>query len=237
MKPVKIVALGGCHVSGYPIGPTHAFPTQLCALLDGEVLAQVANLQFVRLPDHLATIGALQPSHVVLQIGNYEFSASLRSLLQQYKRALGIQSSKKKSVQSASLSSIESAAPATPESSYFFRVVGLGLITIVLWLFSARHRRTFRALNACMRENSETAFVFLSPFPCLSPAHSTLRKLGGWLLRRGLAAQPNCHWIDSLEVLSSDRKLFVDQLHLNKKAHRALAYRLAACFISNSDHS
>ena len=66
MKRIKIVALGGSHTIGHPLGPTHAFPVLLTELLGGEVAAQVGHLQFVRLAEHFATIEALQPTHVVL---------------------------------------------------------------------------------------------------------------------------------------------------------------------------
>ena len=77
MKHIKIMVLGGCHVAGYAASSEYAFPKLLAELLHGEVVAQVPNLSFVQLPEQLAAIGALHPSHVVLQLGNHEFFGQL----------------------------------------------------------------------------------------------------------------------------------------------------------------
>ncbi len=237
MKNVEIVALGGCHVTGHCVGPDKAFPALLGKLLNGQVVAQVSHLQFVNLPQHLALVGALRPSHVVLQLGNHEFSASLPALLHQCRRAFIARPIAKKPAENAAPIGGSLAPPASPAAcpAYHARVAVLSLLTAALWLLSAHHRRSFRALNACMRQYPETTFVFLSPFPCLAPADNALRDFGGWLLRCRLASLPNRHWIDSHRLLRADRKLFVDSWHLNKQAHRALAYSLAAAFLSNVD--
>ncbi|GAC1593322.1 MAG: hypothetical protein NVS3B25_15050 [Hymenobacter sp.] len=233
MKPIEIMVLGGCHVAGHAISPDQAFPKLLGELLDGEVVAQVPYLQFVHLPEHLEAVKALRPSHVVLQLGNHEFSASLRSMGRQLCRAVGVRPLVKKPIAGAALPLSSAAALPTSRLAYYARITGMSLLTAALWVFSARHRRSFRALNDCMREHPDTAFVFLSPFPCLIPADNTLRDFGGWLFRWLLADLPNRHWLDSHQVLRPDRQLFVDQSHLNEYAHRALAHGLATIVLSN----
>ena len=95
------MVLGGCHVAGYAISSAHAFPKLLAELHQGEVVAQVPNLSFVQLPEHLAAIHALHPSHVVLQLGNYEFSASWRRMGHQLCRAVGVRPKNKKPLTNA----------------------------------------------------------------------------------------------------------------------------------------
>ena len=243
MKYATIVIMGGCHIVGYPIGAAHAFPVLLAELLDGEIVAQVPHLQFVRVPEQLAAVGTLRPSHVVFQLGNYEFSASLRHSMDQFKRAFGAQPTQKESGGSQSLSSSSSAAGSAMAPGreawpvhYYIRVAGLSLLTAALWWLSPRHRAAFRALNEFMRQHPDTDFIFLSPFPCLDPAANALRRLGGRLLRGGLASLPNCRWLDSHRLLRPDPSLFIDQIHLNHDGHQVLAHGLAAKFPKFAEH-
>ena len=133
--------------------------------------------------------------------------------------------------------SINSAEPTLLISrvAYYARVTATSLLTTTLWVFSARYRRRFRALNDCMRQHPTTAFVFLSPFPCLVPADNALRDFGGWLFRRFLIDLPNRYWLDSHRVLRPDPQMFVDTSHLNEIAHRVLAHSLVALILSNID--
>ena len=244
-KRVEIVALGGCHILGHPISQDHSFPSLLAEMLGGEVVMRVGHLQFMRLPEHLAAVGALRPSHVVFQLGNYEFSASLRHSMDQFKRAFGAQPTQKESGDSSrSISSSFSAAGSAMAPGreawpvhYYIRVAGLGLLTAALWLLTPRHRAAFRALNEFMRQHPETDFIFLSAFPCLDPAANALRRLGGRLLRGGLASLPNCHWLDTHRLLRPDPALFADLHHLNRRAHCALAHGLAALALSHGGYN
>ena len=241
MTSAKIVALGGCHVVGYPFGQAHAFPTLLCGLLDGELVGIVGNLQFVRLPDHLARFKDLQPSHVILQLGNYEFSASFYHVMRQFKRAFGLPvsppspsrgSSNNSSGSSHQTNSVD-ALPARNRMEHYARLTGLGSVTAGIWLFSSKYRRVFQDINRYMAQCPDTQFIFLSPLPCLDPAANSLRRLGSRLLRRGLASQSNCQWLDTHQVIGTDQSFFTDSSHLSKVGHIALAQSIAG-FFSNS---
>jgi hypothetical protein len=237
MKPVELVVLGGCHVAGYPIGASQAFPAQLSELLGGRVVGEVSYLTFTHLPEHLPLIDQRQPSHVVLQLGNHEFADSFRPLLRQLGSVLLAPAGSGKP---AKISKTTSAAPAatTGRASrprHWARVAGLSLLTTLLWWASGRHRRSFAALNACMARHPATSFVFLSPFPACNPTHNCIRHVGGWLLRQRLARRPNCHWVNSHALLHPDKPHFVDASHLNRHAHRVLAYGLAAAVLGNLD--
>jgi hypothetical protein len=228
MAHARLVILGGCHVAGYLIDPIQAFP----ALLGVEVVAQVATLQFIQLPKHLGAVQELRPSHVILQLGNYEFSASLRLLLKQYARVLGIRWRAAKAGRHG-IAKDPVTAPVL-QSPRYGRVAGLGLLISGLWVGSALHRRAFRAVNACMQQHPTTQFIFLSPLPHLDPAVNALRRLGGWLLRRGLKRVANCHWLDSQQLLRREPALFVDQGHLSERGHRLLAQGLTVAILSST---
>jgi hypothetical protein len=244
MKAVEIVVVGGCHVAGYPIGPEQAFPAQLSELLGGRLVGQVSYLKFTRLPEHLRLIDQLRPSHVVLQLGNHEFADSFRPLLRQ----LGAVFRQPWAGGPASPPT-QPPAPAGPAAAlpssgagqpaarprHWLRVGGLSLLTALLWLLSPLHRRSFWALNACIRRHPGTDFIFLSPFPTLNPTQNAVRHFGGWLLHRQLVARANCHWLDSHRLLRPHQELFVDPSHLNRHAHRVLAYGLATAVLANLD--
>ncbi|GAA4501602.1 hypothetical protein GCM10023172_23720 [Hymenobacter ginsengisoli] len=242
MKPVELVVVGGCHVAGFPIGPEQAFPTQLSALLGGRLVGEVSYLKFTSLPEHLRLIDQLRPSHVVLQLGNHEFANSFRPLLRQLSAALLPQRPGRPLASPPRKSAKPEAGPAGTQLPWlgarlrhWVRVGGLSLLTALLWLVSPAHRRSFWALNACIRRHPGTEFVFLSPFPSLNPTQHAVRHFGGWLLRRHLVARANCHWLDSHRLLRADRQLFVDATHLNQRAHRVLAYGLATAMLANLD--
>lgn len=112
-------------------------------------------------------------------------------------------------------------------------MVGLSLLSALLWVFAKQFRRSLRALNTCMAQHPETTFIFLSPFPCRPAADNAMRDFGGWLLRHRLAALPNRYWLDSHQLLHPDRELFSDPWHLNDQAHTALAYSLAGILHGN----
>jgi hypothetical protein len=227
--------LGGCHVSGYPYETKQSFTSLLATQSKSQVVERIANLQFVKIPQHLQSIEIMRPSHVLLQLGNYEFCASTASLFKQARGGLGIKFTGKKSSESTDSATLTLTA-AEPASSrgnllimtkLYIRVVALGLLISVLWLCSPPHRRAFRTLNACVRQHPNTKFLFLSPFPHLDPAVNTLRRLGGWLLRRGITSAANVHWVDSHQLIARDPALFYDLGHLNEEGHCCLAAKLA----------
>lgn len=232
-KPT-IAVLGGCHVVGYALEDEEPFSVLLTRLLEGTLARQVANVQFIHLPKHLVQLEFSRLTYVVLQLGNYEFSASFRLLLRQFKRAFNLTKSVRPSKQPSQATTSGHSNVANhdvPHRNWLaehIRVSGLSLLTATLWLTSAKHRRAFRALNESIQRCPNTTFIILSPFPCLEPAANALRQFGGQLMRRRLRNQPNLHWFDSHQLLRADPCLFVDQLHLNGEAHRMVAHSLAA---------
>jgi hypothetical protein len=241
MKPVELVVLGGCHVAGYPIGASQAFPAQLSELLGGQVVGEVSYLTFTHLPEHLPLVDQRQPSHVVLQLGNHEFADSFRPLLRQLSHVFlarplaAARPDKPAKTSKNNPTATAAAAGQASQPRHWARVAGLSLLTTLLWWVSGRHRRSFAALNACMARHPATSFVFLSPFPACNPTHNCIRHVGGWLLRQRLARRPNCHWVNSHSLLRPDKPHFVDASHLNRHAHRVLAYGLAAAVLGNLD--
>jgi hypothetical protein len=222
MDETSIVVLGGCHVNGYRVGQGQAFTTLLPELTAGRVLRQVACVSFSKLPLYLGVVDELNPTHVVLQLGNFEFSNSLRHLLKLANLPL---LSEAKQAQVASEES-KSASLSTRPSQNWGRTAGLSLLLLLLWYSRRLHPRNLRALQACMRSHPQVVFLMVTPLPSLDPTLNTIRRLGGWLLRQRVAA-PNCHWVCSHQLLQPAGPLFIDPAHLNARGHQVLAYGLA----------
>ena len=242
MKHPEIILLGGCHVAGYLVGPENSFATKLGSLLHGTIVAQVARVRVIDLPEHLKLVDEKTPTHVVLQLGNHEFSASLHLMLRQLTRALGRVPDARKPGATGFPGSSSEAHPQgqplpRPGRLVWLRIFTLGVLNILLWVFAKQFRRSLKALNACMAEHPGTTFIFLSPFPCRRAADNAVRDFGGWLLRHRLATLPNRYWLDSHQLLHPDRELFSDPWHLNDQAHTALAYSLAGILHGNAAYA
>ncbi len=243
MKHPEIILLGGCHVAGYLVGQENSFATKLSGLLQGTIVGQVARVRVVDLPEHLKLVEEKQPTHVVLQLGNHEFSASLQTMLRQLTRALGrvpaARKPKGNSDKAGSLSNHSARGQLLPPPHRFdsLRIVSLSILSALLWVFAKQFRNSMRALNACMLQHPDTTFIFLSPFPCQAAADNAMRDFGGWLLRHRVAALPNRYWLDSHQLLHPDRELFSDPWHLNDQAHTALAYSLAGILHGNAAYA
>jgi hypothetical protein len=236
MKQPGILVIGGCHVAGFPLEPAQSFSTVLNELTSGQVVRQVAYVGLARLPQHLALVDELQPSHVVLQLGNFELSDSFLHLLRQ----AGLSPARNAAARTAKskLTACDS-APVTAGLGgrwrQWGRTAGLSLLLLVLWFGGRLHHRSLRSLRACIRCHPQVTFVFVSPLPSLNPTLNTLRRLGGWLLHQQVVA-PNCYWLDSHQLLRPTQSLFSDPGHLSAYAHRALAYGLAAALASTIDY-
>lgn len=239
MKNLEMVVLGGCHIIGWPNSKTRAFPALLGELVNADVVALIPHLKLTQLAEKLAVVDELRPTHVVLQLGNYEFTGYLKSLLHQFSRVFDAQFVEQNLVKYAEEAASAASAAGTPppagRPAYYARVAAASLLISASWLFSRQYRAGFRALRACVQRHPNTEFIFLSPLPCLPPADSALRRFGGWLLRHRLPRQPNVHWLNSHRLLPASRKVFADQAHLNDRGHQVLAHGLAAVVRSHLD--
>lgn len=232
--------MGGCHVLGWPQSKARPFPTLLSELMGAAVVGRVPHLRLACLAEGLAAVHALRPTHAVFQLGNYEFTGYLKSLVHQYNRLFDTRLVEEKLGHYAEEAHAEAAdAGPLPRAGagpgYYARLSAAGALIAGLWLFSRRYRASFGSLAACARQHPGTSFIFLSPLPCLAPADNAMRRFGGWLLRHRLPALPNVHWLDSHQLLGAEAELFVDAAHLNQRAHQALAYGLAAAMLGHAD--
>lgn len=240
MKTVEIVVVGGCHVLGWPQSKARPFPTLLSELVGAKVVGQVPHLRLSHMEGGLAAVNELHPTHAVFQMGNYEFTGYLKTLVHQYNYLFNTRLAEEKLAHYSKKTQPETAGAEAMKRteaglSYYARVGAAGALITGLWLFSWQYRANFRSLEACARQHPDTSFIFLSPLPCLAPVDNTMRRFGGWLLRHRLPTLSNVHWLDSHQLLGAEAELFVDEAHLNQRAHQALAYGLAAVMLGHAD--
>lgn len=88
---MRVVYVGGCQLTGYPVGADLAFPRLIAIDLqrsgirvDSEILQPVAGRHIARFAK---TIDEFRPDVIILQFGNVETSLTVRSLA---RRAFGV---------------------------------------------------------------------------------------------------------------------------------------------------
>lgn len=241
-RPLRIRYLGGCHVMGWPLHQSQAFPALMNKMWQSYATEKVANLPFSGLHEHLSPVRNEKDVLVLFQLGNYEFSAEWNAVL---KQTLGISSKKKSFVPAVVVNNSEESAAQdsahTGTSSrtvakrptrlgvLFYRMTWLlrcipqALLYIISWDVFKKNSASFQLLNKSIDKNKSTLFVFLTPFPTANVQDSFLRKIGGWIMRRKIIKRNNVVWIDAHSILNVKNDIFYDASHLNIKGHQILA--------------
>lgn len=243
----KLVVVGGCHVVGYLVGQENGFVQHIARRLQASAVQALPHVGIKKVDKVASSLQESRAKFVVLQLGNFEFSASWKQLLQS---TLGLPKFLRRSggKKSSAASPVPAGAEAIGEQataeqapghhlaptaaltlSDWFRVVVGGVLYVVSWLIFRKYQRQISELNSLIEQHPRVTFVCLSPFPALAQAHNKLRRLGGWLLRRRVTQQPNLHWVDTFDTLNRE-DLFIDGIHLNEQGHRILAEQIICEF-------
>lgn len=249
MKKLVLGFIGGCHVAGYLAPPSSSFVDCLDQSLKPTQIHRLPYVKINRITKVIEPNQALESNFIVMQLGNFEFSASWKQIIE---TTVGLPSwltphlSKKiaKSAKTEAFATSENEITQTvgPASSQtttrrFMEAIKLVIgssLYLITWLFMRKHKQQFQLLNQVINENPQSTFVCLSPFPCASETHTKIRRLGGLIMRRRIQDRPNLHWVDTHDLLKSRSNLFVDGIHLNKKGHTILANYLQLVF--NNEH-
>lgn len=240
----KLVVIGGCHVVGYLVGQENGFVQHLARQMQASAVQALPHVGIKKVDTVAASLQHSRARFVVLQLGNFEFSASWKQLLQS---TLGLPKFLRRSFKSETSEvaaseltgiSTEASGPAAAATvtpavalslSDWIRVIVGGLLYVVSWLVFRKYQKQFTELNSLIEQHPRVTFVCLSPFPALATAHNRLRRLGGWLLRRRVTQTPNLHWVDTFDTLNRE-DLFLDGIHLNQQGHRVLAEQIISEF-------
>lgn len=237
MNQPVLYFIGGCHVAGYLVEKSTSFVDHLNTFLAPKSIHRLPYTKIKNLTQLIRPAYKTEAAFMFLQLGNFEFSASWKQILV---TTTGLptwmlkSSGKMKPAyaqQQPFTVSEELKADCNDESWYnpaievIKSTIGISLY-VCTWLLLRKHRQQFQALNQFIAKNPQTIFICMSPFPSVAETHNLLRRLGGWIIKRRIHAQPNLRWVDTHQVLRDKGSLFADGTHLNEYGHQVLAQHL-----------
>lgn len=244
--------IGGCHVAGYLVEETESFVNRLSERLGSFEVHRVPYASIGKLQRYVEPAHKTQSNYVFVQLGNFEFSASWKQILE---LTVGLPSGvasrlvSKLSPVPLPQSFVADSAPAQEADTLAATqvtlsarkwaadvtkvLVGSGLY-LLTWVLMRRHRRQFRLVNQIVEQNPQTTFLFLSPFPSAATPHNILRQLGGLILQHRFKAHPNARWVNTHKVLNRQEVFLADGIHLNAAGHQVLADHLLAVCLSKA---
>lgn len=165
-------------------------------------------------------IGEYDPDMVLLQLGNYEYHASLKRILKKRKKGSGLGSSSSEA--SATPNTIPLTAPRKLHPLHRFII--LPVIWIVLKRRTVLH---LKLIKEYIKFYPDKKFVVLSPLVCLKETDNYIRQKGGQLMFRLFGGMANVTFINTHEILPADKRIFSDPFHLNAVGHKLLGEKVA----------
>jgi hypothetical protein len=224
MKQGSFIAVGGCHVGGHAINSSPSF-VQLtesqtgltCILKEAHFpLKKISQLDFL--------IEKNDPEKILLQLGNYEFHASIKRLLKKKKKN---NSSSGKEGISHSVSKNDSSLSSTLSGGFKkeTRIEPLLRMFVLpfIWLFLLNRNRLYLTrVQELTKKYSSKQFFILSPIPSLKYSDNYIRRKAAKFINKLLSLQPNVICIDLFEQLPRYKALYVDSFHLNAIGHKKL---------------
>ena len=224
MNKGSFIAVGGCHVGGHAIDSNPSF-IQLTEHQTGLTCTlKQPHFPLKKINQLEGLIEQSNPERVLLQLGNYEFHASIKRLLKKKKQKGQSQT------QSASSSKYsENGSSSTNSSLVGFKKDGplepvLRMFVLpFIWLFLLnKNRLHLKRIHELTRKYSTKQFFILSPIPCLKFSDNYVRRKASKFINKLLLFQPNVIFIDLFQHLPPYKALYVDSFHLNAIGHKKL---------------
>jgi hypothetical protein len=232
--------IGGCHVSAFPYPESSGFVHQVGQQQEMKTQIVHAHVGLSKLEQILPGITVQERQVFVFQLGNYEFGGSLTSVL---KTVFNL---KLQPRPTGMVTQSAAAHPAQPSSlridHHFARGKKVQALRnnkkpVKQWLLTSlysslylagffvlnRHGAHFKLLSQFITQHPKACIVFLTPLPAVGFLDNQLRKLGGWIMKRKLRTHEHVQWINTHEVIPASEAYFVDDAHLNVRAHGMLA--------------
>lgn len=221
---LRMLVAGGCHVAGYPIGEEYSFVNVAKHILAARKV-EAQTITMGRTPVTHATrlaeaIETHRPDVLVLQLGNYETTATFK---QYFRRVLGLT----KKVDS-NVSTLAADAEFPGEVKWRLKC------RVKLWMdLLLRHQlvqvpAVARLLAMTFDHVALTRVphvIVLSPLPCADPLYMRYRRELAGLFERESAAR-NFTYVDLLET-PGEAKFFADATHLNRKGQHWVGQAVA----------
>lgn len=237
---IKIVAVGGCHVVGYPAGMP-GFMSFVSHYLRQEEVEHSCSLYGTFNLNSIAAISNVlnkqQPDVLIVQMGNYEFQSDL---LKRTRKLVGLSSSSKFSEVLKVEHGVTTRNPNrvfTPTllqhlklmlKRVWVALVGKYLINVAE--LSAQAEQFF----AWLSEQNTKHVVILSPLPAFDRTVQPLRKIGASLFCR-LSRKYNFEYVDVMKLVGGGNDVFFDNIHLNVHGHELVGKAVAEAIIPLRD--
>lgn len=242
---IHLIVAGGCQVVGYPFDSTNSFSERIrCRLLTACGCIDLTCVPHVKLTDSAKVLRAVcdetRRNHIkviVLQLGNYEFTAYLRRMLpfeSFFRSVKGLLRRDKTGGQKQVSEEIAAAdRPRSPSWNFF---VLKSYLKLPIYLMRRGLSGKDSMYAAQFREFVETmpkdcTVVLLLPLPCLDVSTFRFRKRGAMMFKENLnnlnaiVYDPYVPYGNGERL--SDLRYYFDSIHINVAGHGKLGDDIA----------
>jgi hypothetical protein len=232
MKIKRIIAIGGCHVTGYLVGESNSFVSVLAARLglSKEECLVVSHVMGKRLDTALYNAGKLYDEDlVILQLGGFDTLAPF---------VFGRAHTTKSVDQNGRFSALLCRAGWFPRSLFqIVRLIGNSLLFVIRELinkpaFSTKEfARQIFAPSISQSLSHAGVVIVVGAFPTRDWVRNIYRRRANALLSR-FAIEKNYIFIDYLKATGDvpRHQITVDAIHLNKDGHKILGMQIFQIF-------
>lgn len=233
---MSCLAIGGCHLEGYPIGYTNSFIYNISKSFSKDVHVR-ANFPLSHIHKIAMLIERYNPSVVVLQLGNYEFDASLKKTLQLWrkKRKTDVEKKAANATFKSELVTVSNKANASKTNITYSStpVLNNAFSSFFQWAWVpfVSAARTYLAADSIKRLKQITQqypsirFIMLTPLPLAKAADNWVRKRAAAFYKKQFSGLKNVTTLDTHSMLTNP-PIFVDPSHLNQVGHAILQHVL-----------
>ena len=226
-KPNSFIVLGGCHVNGHGIGTNPSF----VRIAEETISLKCVFTKGLFQIKYIANISPIcqkhQSSIILLQLGNFEFTASIKGLF-----SIKRHSYFSTLISASSLSNCNTPIPQMiidKKNSLLHKSTS----PLVWRILKLRYRRHLLLLRTIAINHPAINFVILSPFPCCKPPDNYIRQKASNFYGELFSGLPNVLNIDVFGFLPNDESFYFDSMHLNAGGHYLLGKEVGNRIIEN----
>lgn len=172
------------------------------------------------------------PDILLVQLGNYEFSFSIK---QELSRSLKFKKKKKVARKSSNDSTASSKAGVVSQPQYL-KLLVKSWFKIAFDTFSSVTRKKMQVRKAELKQLLEILdqlnynIILLSPLPVLDNFVQKTRSSANKILENYKFRNKKIRYIDTHTLVPQKRRYFQDATHLNKEGHSQIANKLQSVF-------
>ncbi len=229
MKPQSFIAIGGCHVEGFGARGKKSFVKVFEELTSYTAACTRGTFALKKAGEINTVIQEHDPEIILLQLGNYEFHASIKKMI---KSGNGSQKSSAKSTASkTSLIKQKSGQamvvelPAPKKVGFFNRYL---IMPFIFTLQIRKNKKFLEEVKTVIKNNPQREFIMVAPLPCLKATDNFIRSKAGLFMKRFLSDCSNVNFINLHGRVPQDKRLFYDPFHFNAFGHKKIGHLIAS---------